>query len=739
MGSAAVIYLKTLCQTVTAADSGELITACFTLGIAHWPGYPLYVILGNLFINLFQGADPAYTVNFMSAFFGVLTVGFLYAIIYHFTRIPFLSASMALLFGWCGTFWSVAVIAEVYTLHTFLVAVILFLFTVWLERRSGWVLYVVPFLIGLACTNHQLSILLVPMFIYLLFIFDPKPGYERFTSPGFMLAGLILIAFGFYIGNLYVWISIAVIEAGICFQQKRPDWRFWLKVSGCFVAGLLLYLYLPIRASMSPAHNWGNPDDLKTFYQAVIGSSSHQSAGGNVWINLNYLFNPAPAFTRDIWPWSKGLWLYEFLSPVFFLFGLWGIYVSLKTGWRLARAFLLYMVLNVLIIIWVSQPATGGLFKVDVYYLQAFLVFTVFIAQGIKEWLHLVGGVFKLKQYPVFGVLLILIILAAPTILMYDNYPANDRSRDTLAADFAENLRMSVDEPARSIFLVNKDDLFILWYEDKVENRIMPVYPLVPFPGMPIDGEDFWLGWHNEEIEKEEAPRLLFPRPPDGDEWLTPEDALNEFIWTNMRNGKQIYMASYGRWGGVNVDLNGIKFPIKPYKAVFKIFTAEDLENNEAITRQSLEYWEEIFDQQADQLYNVVESPGLRPRDEFIIARYRDNLYIHADWASSNGMTEEAAEFCKMCLWIDPYFPEGLDLMAHLLLELGEKGQAEAHIRSLLDIAPNYPEYHLTVAKFYDRTGQIEKALAECIETLKLDPANPEARRLREKLEAETN
>ena len=39
------IYVKTLAPTVSFFDSGELISAAYTLGVAHPPGYPLYVLL----------------------------------------------------------------------------------------------------------------------------------------------------------------------------------------------------------------------------------------------------------------------------------------------------------------------------------------------------------------------------------------------------------------------------------------------------------------------------------------------------------------------------------------------------------------------------------------------------------------------------------------------------------------------------------------------------------------------
>lgn len=737
LGCAGVLYLKTMSQTVTEGDSGELITAAATLGIAHWPGYPLYVMIGHVFINLFSGADPAYVMNLMSVLFGIATVGFLYAIIYHFTRIPFLSLSCALLFGWGETFWSQAVIAEVYTLHIFLVALSLFLLTLWLERRSEWVVYTVPFLIGLSCTNHQLSILLVPVFIYVLFLFDSSEPFRRFTSKGFLFLFLLALTLCFMLPGLLIWIlpALLLLALWVTLHQKSHDVKFWLKALGLFCAGLLLYLYLPIRASMGPTHNWGNPSDIGTFFSAVLGPTATQSSNGSVIDHLNYLFNPFPRYTQDIWPWAKGLWMFEFLSPVFFFFGVWGIVTGLKTGWRMAKAFLLFVLMNLIIIITIAHPTPVELFRVDPYYLQALFVFTVFIGVGIKEWLILIADVFKLRQYPTFGILLILILLMAPALLMYKNYGVVDRSHETRGYDFALNMVDSVDDPSGSILVVNKDDLFLLWYLDKVLEKPMPVHPLMPIPGMP-DTDDFWLGWYNKELALEDAPRVLFALPEDGDEWLTPEESLSSFILINTANEKDIYFASYGIWD-VNVDLTVLPFNIGPYKSVYKVMDPEDLSRLDEIVEESLEFWHEILKNQAGQLTGYMDSPGRRPGNEFIIRRYRDNLFAHALQASETGRKDAAVEFCTMGLQIDPYYVQGLDLMAHLLVQLGNEAKAEVYVLDLLKKYPMYPEYHLAAADFYFTTGSYEKALAEIEITLELDPGNPKARELKKKIEAE--
>ncbi|HRK33650.1 MAG TPA: DUF2723 domain-containing protein, partial [Candidatus Hydrogenedentes bacterium] len=47
--TALVVYVMTLGPTITGEDSGELVTAAYTLGIAHPPGYPIWCLLGKVF------------------------------------------------------------------------------------------------------------------------------------------------------------------------------------------------------------------------------------------------------------------------------------------------------------------------------------------------------------------------------------------------------------------------------------------------------------------------------------------------------------------------------------------------------------------------------------------------------------------------------------------------------------------------------------------------------------------
>src|ERR1700682_5062745 len=70
------LYRWTLAPTVTLVDSGELIVAAHSLGVAHPPGFPLYVMLAHL-ASLVPIGNVAVRVNFASAIFAALAAAML--------------------------------------------------------------------------------------------------------------------------------------------------------------------------------------------------------------------------------------------------------------------------------------------------------------------------------------------------------------------------------------------------------------------------------------------------------------------------------------------------------------------------------------------------------------------------------------------------------------------------------------------------------------------------------------
>ena len=104
-GLAFSLYWVTLAPTVMWYDMGEFALGSHVLGIAHNPGYPLYMILGKLFTLLPIG-DIAYRVNLMSAVWGAATVFLLFLILRMATRNDFASFVPAMTVAVGSTFWS---------------------------------------------------------------------------------------------------------------------------------------------------------------------------------------------------------------------------------------------------------------------------------------------------------------------------------------------------------------------------------------------------------------------------------------------------------------------------------------------------------------------------------------------------------------------------------------------------------------------------------------------------------
>src|SRR4030066_1454051 len=66
-----VVYSLTLSPAVSFIDSGELAVVCYTLGISHPTGYPLYTLLGKI-ATWFPLSEVIVGLNFLSALFAAV-------------------------------------------------------------------------------------------------------------------------------------------------------------------------------------------------------------------------------------------------------------------------------------------------------------------------------------------------------------------------------------------------------------------------------------------------------------------------------------------------------------------------------------------------------------------------------------------------------------------------------------------------------------------------------------------
>ena len=237
-------------------DSPEFVTAANTLGIAHPPGYPLFMMIGRLFALL--PLPACFRINLLSALFAALVSVLIYYLLNNEFKLP-ASASFTFALAWMAgnTAYPGALSAKtgVYELAAvFLLAILACLL------RGNWI--PAAFLFGLSLGNH--------------------------------------------------WMSMAAYMPGLAYlaykKSSREPWNTckWTKAALFCLLGLSVYLFLPLRSINGPLVNWGNPSNWTLFFQHVsryVDQGKDFSPAPSFWLKdfIFYLFSAVKEF------WGFGL------------------------------------------------------------------------------------------------------------------------------------------------------------------------------------------------------------------------------------------------------------------------------------------------------------------------------------------------------------------------------------------------------------------------------------------------
>jgi len=378
-----LVYLLTLSPTVNFIDSGELITVCYKLGIAHPTGYPLYTLLGRLF-SFFSFGTGALVINYMSSFFASLcgvAVFFIvlllllekkrYTAVHERMLIP--SAVAGLLTCFSLTLWQQAVIAEVYSLTACIYALLIVLLFRWYYgRRNLRLLFLFFFLLGIGFGNHLSLIHLVPAAVLLLIV--AKEIKKKLILPGIIL----------------------------------------------FITGVSLYLYLPVRSSLDPVMDWGNPDNIQRIINHVSGKQYR------VW-----MFSTSGEILKE-----HLLNYIKLLSKQFSLcllsLGLAGF-----IGMALKRNFKLLLFLCVIFVSDIAYSINYDIPDIDPYFIPSFIVVSIFSGAGLYAVLEL-GFIVRAKllrktlNYAFIFIVLVPVFLNRYYADNGSNYLAEQLGKDVL-------------------------------------------------------------------------------------------------------------------------------------------------------------------------------------------------------------------------------------------------------------------------------------------------------------------
>ena len=161
-------YARTLAPDVLYGDSAEFQTLAYTLGTTHSTGYPIYLLLARL-LGFLPVGSLAWRVNLLSAIGAAIAVSGVFLLTRYLTRsrIGALLGSVAL--GLSYTFWSQAIIAEVYTPALAFLSLIVLLLWRWhrAPARRDRALLFAALLAGLGLGVHAFVVLIGPMAIAL--------------------------------------------------------------------------------------------------------------------------------------------------------------------------------------------------------------------------------------------------------------------------------------------------------------------------------------------------------------------------------------------------------------------------------------------------------------------------------------------------------------------------------------------------------------------------------------------
>jgi hypothetical protein len=174
-GLCLAVYVLTLAPGVLGGDSGEFQYIPYILGVTHPTGYPLYTLLGWLWTHGVGVGDVAYRMNLLSAVLGASTAVLLYLIVHHLTLRHAPALLAAVLFAFSPTFWMQAIVAEVYTLNTAFVVLVIYLLLMWeAARPSAKYLLLAAFVYGLSLTHHRVIIIFLPALALFVWLTDRK-------------------------------------------------------------------------------------------------------------------------------------------------------------------------------------------------------------------------------------------------------------------------------------------------------------------------------------------------------------------------------------------------------------------------------------------------------------------------------------------------------------------------------------------------------------------------------------
>ncbi len=382
-----VVYLQTLLPGMAFDDWGEMQTVPHVLGIAHPTGYPTYILAAWLF-ELLPFGSIAFRANLFAAVCVAVALAAMTSTTIRLGVRPTIAAAVAIATGAIGTIWASAVVAEVNALHLAFMALIVDRSLAWADGRHTRDLALGGLLVGLSLGNHVLT---------------------AFVAPFFVL-------FALWAGRWTLWDRKRLILVPV--------------VAG--VAGLAVYLYIPIAASLSPPLPYNHPTSFEAFRFLVTGEQFRNQYGGLFTAaSLGVMMDGLPAL------WPTAVSRATAIVPVLGLAGI-GILVARRPAFGLACLGALLAGVYV----WANY------LKLEHYLLVPWLLLGIGTAVTLEGVARAAGAHLPRPADAIAGPAAAIAGAALAVALIALNLPAADKSGDNSAQVFVDTLFGALPENA---------------------------------------------------------------------------------------------------------------------------------------------------------------------------------------------------------------------------------------------------------------------------------------------------
>lgn len=397
---ALALYLWGLAPGLLWGDSAEMQILAGIGGVAHPTGYPLFTLVGRLFTAVPLG-DEAWRANLVSAWFAAATLALLVWVLVRRGLKPWAAIGGAAAWGVSFTFWSTAQRSEVYSLATFVAVA------------------------ALACTLEAL---------------DHGRRTPRFAA-GFLL-GLTLT------GHLAFAPAVAVAGLTLAWPLLRRGPLGWIEAMallGVFAAGLTPYAYLLWADTSGHGLSYLKLVEIAQWPVGPVPPEFRGALDRFRWLITSRNEYPPVPFHMDLRGLAKNLSDSAFLLGVFEL-GPIAAFIALYAAarrWashRTETRLLLGMALATLAF---SLLFSGGKI-LAVFLIPGFLVFAVFVAQGLEPAMEWVGPRLAVHSRAALAVVLLaagMLVAHSARLLAYEQ-PFGPLESRVLEEDDMPQLRL---------------------------------------------------------------------------------------------------------------------------------------------------------------------------------------------------------------------------------------------------------------------------------------------------------